>query len=76
MHVKTFYEYVKRYKGKTNPTDESRLADWIYSTDDFPKFSTDFHEISNFLEIYSPFPEAIHVFDALWEKYEADQSHL
>lgn len=71
MHegLKPFYEYVKAHRNNKKDTAEARLAAWICATDDFPKFSTDFHEISNFLEIYSPFPEALQVFDGLWEKF-------
>lgn len=72
--MKPFYAYMNKYKGKIKQTDESRLADWMYTTDDFPKFSIDFHEISDFLETYSPFPEALRVFDELWDKYMSDQA--
>ncbi len=68
--MKTFYEFVKTYQNRSKATDETRLAEWICSTDDFPKFSSDFHEISNFLEVYSPFPNALQEFDALWQRYE------
>jgi len=68
--LKTFYEFVKTYKDHTKATDQAKLAVWICATDDFPKFSTDFHEISDFLEIYSPFPNALQVFDLLWEEYK------
>lgn len=74
--MKTFYEYLKIYKDHRTLLDEARLTEWIYGTKDFPKFSTDFHEISNFLEVYSPFPDALNVFDAMWEQYLVDYNNM
>lgn len=68
--MKTFYEFIKTYRHSTSAKDEARLAEWICTTDDFPKFSYDFHEISHFLEMYSPFPDALYIFDTCWQRYE------
>lgn len=70
--MKTFYEYIKIFKDHRTLIDEARLVEWVYTTKDFPKFSTDFHEISDFLETYSPFPSALRVFDTMWEQYVVD----
>lgn len=68
--MKTFYEFIQTYRHSTSAPDEARLAEWVCTTNDFPKFSYDFHEISDFLEMYSPFPEALHIFDTCWQCYE------
>jgi uncharacterized protein YozE (UPF0346 family) len=58
------------YRGKLKPNDESRLAEWAYKTFDFPKHSSNYDEISKYLETNSPFPGALTVFDELWEVYK------
>ena len=65
----TFYQFLLTYRGRKKPNDESKLADWAFSDHDFPKQSTDYNEISNYLEWNSPFPNALNVFDELWEAY-------
>lgn len=71
--MKTFYQFVLNYRGKMTVDDESRLAEWIFHAHDFPKQSTSYNEISNYLEFNSPFVNALSVFDELWEKYEIEE---
>lgn len=70
--MRSFYHYALTYRGKKEPDDKSRLADWMFYDHDFPKQSTDYHEISQYLEWNSPFPNALAVFDQLWEAYKLD----
>lgn len=65
----TFYQFMMTYRGNKKVTDESRLAEWMFGDHDFPKYSADYHEVSNYLEWTSPFPNAINIFDELWEIY-------
>ncbi|MBM7569887.1 uncharacterized protein YozE (UPF0346 family) [Aquibacillus albus] len=58
-----------RYRGLKQPTDESRLADWMFEDHDFPKHSASYDEISRYLEWNVPFVEAVQVFDKLWDDY-------
>ena len=67
--MRPFYHYLMTYREKNQPDDQSRLADWVFYEPDFPKQSTDYGEISSYLEWNSPFPNALMVFDKLWEKY-------
>ncbi len=57
------------FRGKNKPDDQSKLANWVFHDHDFPKHSTDYYEISNYLEWNSPFPNALVVFDEIWEMY-------
>lgn len=57
------------YRGKRKPDHQSKLADHIFNDHNFPKYSTDYDEISNYLEWTSPFPDALVLFDELWEVY-------
>ncbi|SFA74766.1 Uncharacterized protein YozE, UPF0346 family [Lentibacillus halodurans] len=68
--MRSFYHYSLTYRGKKEPDDKSRLADWIFYDHDFPKHSADYHEISSYLEWNSPFANALAAFDQLWEAYK------
>lgn len=57
------------YRGNKTVTDETRLADWMFDDHSFPKYSTDYNELSNYLEWMSPFANALTIFDNLWEIY-------
>ncbi|GAB3805105.1 YozE family protein [Virgibacillus kimchii] len=67
--MRSFYHFLMTYRGKLKPDEFSRLADWAYTSFDFPKHSADYDEISRYLETESPFPGALTVFDELWEIY-------
>lgn len=66
---KTFYQFILTYRGKTSPDDESRLADWVFHDAGFPKQATTYSEISDYLEMNSPFEGALRVFDDLFDVY-------
>lgn len=72
--MRSFYHYMMTYRGKKTPDNESKLADWIFYNHDFPKQSTNYGEISNYLEWNSPFPNALMVFDELWENYQMNET--
>jgi len=67
--LRSFFHYVKSWRGEEAKTDKGRLADWIFDDLDFPKHSTDYDEISYYLEWNTPFPNALQVFDDLWTDY-------
>ncbi|GIP61839.1 YozE family protein [Virgibacillus pantothenticus] len=67
--MRSFYHFLMTYRGKKQPDDQSRLADWAFHDHHFPKQSTNYSEISDYLEWNSPFPTALTVFDELWETY-------
>ncbi len=66
---KSFYEYMMRYRGVKQVTDEKRLADWMFEDHDFPRQSEKYDEVSRYLEWNLPFTEVMSVFDALWYDY-------
>lgn len=67
--MKSFYHFVKSWRGEETLSDKGRLAEWIFDDLDFPKHSTDYNEISSYLEWNSPFPNALMIFDELWAIY-------
>jgi uncharacterized protein YozE (UPF0346 family) len=66
----TFYQFLMTHRNKKTRDLEKTLADWAFHDHDFPKHSADYNEVSNYLEWNSPFPEAVVVFDELWEQYK------
>ena len=66
----TFYQFLLTHRGEVTPTEKGRLAEWAFHDFGFPKYSTRYDEISEYLELNSPFPEALQVFDELWELYK------
>ncbi|PXW91767.1 uncharacterized protein YozE (UPF0346 family) [Streptohalobacillus salinus] len=67
--VQAFYPYMMRYRGLKQKSDERELADWMFQDHDFPKTSSDYDEISRYLEWNIPFNRAIVTFDELWSDY-------
>lgn len=59
------------YRGVKDKSDPKKaLADWMFKDHDFPKHSTDYEEISYYLEFNPPFTEALSTFDEVWEEYK------
>ncbi len=58
------------YRGIQEKNDSRKaLADWMFHDHDFPKHSSDYLEISQYLEYHTPFSEALTTFDQVWEEY-------
>lgn len=67
----TFYQFLLTYRGEISSTDKGKLAEWAFHDFGFPKYATEYNDISEYLELNSPFPEALQVFDELWEMYKS-----
>ncbi len=66
---RSFFHYVETYRGKIHQTEESLLAEHIFSDLQFPKQSTDYDEISHYLETNAYYIPSMDIFDTLWEHY-------
>lgn len=71
--MRTFYQFILKYRGELRVTEKGKLADWIFYDHDFPKHLNSYHEISDYLEWNSPFADALVVFDELWAVYEEEK---
>lgn len=65
----SFYHFMMTYRDNTKHTPESKLAEWMFRDQGFPKQAEDYHEISDYLEMNSPFEEALAAFDELFDIY-------
>lgn len=66
----TFYQYVMTYRGEEEVTKTGEFAEWLFKDLSYPKHATEYNEISIYLELNSPFPDALKIFDDLWEHYK------
>ncbi|WP_082235985.1 YozE family protein [Halobacillus massiliensis] len=71
--MRSFYHYMMRYRGNKQPDEEKQLADWMFEDHDFPKQATTYDEVSRYLEWNIPFPNALAVFDRLFEDYQINE---
>ncbi|MGX7162651.1 YozE family protein [Enterococcus massiliensis] len=66
---KSFYHYLMAVKGP-NHRDEAQVFATHASHDiQFPKQSTDYHELSTYLEMSVDYLPTMDIFDRLWERY-------
>ncbi|HHY74800.1 MAG TPA: YozE family protein [Bacillus bacterium] len=69
---KTFYQYVLKYRTTKKGDLFGQFAEEIYKDHSFPKYSSDYHEISSYLELSETALNSIIIFDQIWEMYEQD----
>ncbi|MDR0847120.1 MAG: YozE family protein [Lactobacillales bacterium] len=69
---KSFYRFIESVKGpRFRP-----LANKIYADTKFPKQSSDYEEISTYLEMNLDYIDDIAEFDDLWDRYSNLGTHL
>lgn len=68
---RTFYSWLMTQRNPKSNEPVAILADYAFEEYDFPKQSTDFDEVSRFLEESASFAFSMSDFDAIWEDYMA-----
>ncbi|MFF2176337.1 YozE family protein [Lysinibacillus sp. NPDC058147] len=66
---KSFYLYVLMFRGGDWSDSKVRFAEEMFHEHNFPKQSTDFDELSSYVESYATDNLKIDVFDELWALY-------
>ncbi|MFJ6210234.1 YozE family protein [Lysinibacillus sp. NPDC092081] len=66
---KSFYLYVLTFRGGDWSDSKVRFAEGMFHEHNFPKQSTDFDELSSYVESYATDNLKIEVFDELWALY-------
>jgi uncharacterized protein YozE (UPF0346 family) len=59
-----------RFRAPAEIDDATRLANLAFQDTLFPKQSSDYDEISTYLETHAPFYFNLSLFDAIWRDYE------
>lgn len=66
--AKSFYHFIMRYRGGKD--ELSQFAEGVYRDLGFPKESTDYDELSRYLEMNGDYLPTMTVFDRAWENYQ------
>ncbi|MCJ1777488.1 YozE family protein [Mammaliicoccus sciuri] len=68
MKQYSFYQYA--LTKRSEKSEVGKLADLIFQDLSFPKFTNDYHTLSDYLETEAMFTQPMNVFDDLFESYE------
>ena len=66
----SFYLYVLSYRGGDQEDPKALFAEAAFLDHSFPKTSTSFEEISDYIEMIADDQMSTHTFDELWSIYE------
>lgn len=66
---KSFYSWLMTQRNPKSDAPVAFLADYAFEETDFPKQSTEFDEVSRFLEEVASFSFSMTDFDRIWEQY-------
>lgn len=69
---KSFYQFVLKFRSGKKGDVFGKFAEEIYKDHSFPKYSSDYHEISSYLELNDSSLNSISIFDKIWEMYEQE----
>ncbi|WP_428908409.1 YozE family protein [Niallia sp. Krafla_26] len=67
--AESFYHFLMRYRHPKPSEDISEFANEAYLDHSFPKTATDYHQISNYLELNVTYLKSMSIFDEAWELY-------
>ncbi|AIE60420.1 YozE family protein [Bacillus methanolicus] len=67
--AKSFYHFLMKYRHPEPKDDISIFANNAYEDHSFPKGSTDYDEISSYLELNGHYLDSMSTFDEAWELY-------
>ncbi|GFH40594.1 YozE family protein [Pseudolactococcus insecticola] len=65
----SFYIFLMKHRAYKEVDDITKLANLVYDDTTFPKQSSDFDEISSYLETHANFSFNLSKFDEIWEQY-------
>lgn len=71
MMERAFYQFALKYRGKLEQDEFSRFADMMFLDHSFPKTSSDFQELSLYIEEKAHPILTASTFDRMWQEYEA-----
>ncbi|MDR0199673.1 MAG: YozE family protein [Streptococcaceae bacterium] len=67
--TKSFYAYLMRFRAPKETDDVTRLANLAFGDTLFPKHTSDYNEISSYLETQALFYFNLTLFDDIWQDY-------
>lgn len=69
MNRDSFYRYLMTQRNPNSADEIEQFANNAFLDSTFPKQSTDFDEISKYLEENADYLPSMTIFDAAWQKY-------
>ncbi|GER68536.1 YozE family protein [Weizmannia acidilactici] len=66
---KSFYQFLMKYRDPYLKDEMTAFANGAYHDHSFPKHSSDYHEISSYLELNGQYIPSMDIFDKAWEIY-------
>ncbi|OFI49992.1 hypothetical protein BG261_10130 [Floricoccus tropicus] len=66
---RSFYQYLMTKKAHKEVDDVTKLANLVFEDTAFPKHTSDFEEVSNYLETHADFTFNLSKFDEIWQEY-------
>jgi uncharacterized protein YozE (UPF0346 family) len=69
---KSFYHYMMKHRNYNKPSELGLLADHLFNDHSFPKQSSNYDEITSYLELDGTFNMPMSVFDHAWSLYLDD----
>ncbi|MDF0479984.1 YozE family protein [Vagococcus sp. PNs007] len=66
---RSFYHYIMTLRGPKISDAITKFANDLAHDSLFPKQSTDYHEVSDYLEMTTTYLENMTIFDEAWELY-------
>lgn len=69
MERDSFYRYLMTQRNPNSADEIEQFANNAFLDSTFPKQSTDFDEISKYLEENADYLPSMTIFDAAWQKY-------
>ncbi|MGE6717772.1 YozE family protein [Peribacillus frigoritolerans] len=67
--MRPFYLYLMKFRQPKEIDEITKFANYAYEDHGFPKQSTDYNELSIYLELNADYLESMSVFDQAWEQY-------
>ncbi|WP_449536590.1 YozE family protein [Ferdinandcohnia sp. Marseille-Q9671] len=67
---KSFYHYIVKYRAAKTRDEISQFANDVYLDHSFPIYSTDYDELSSYLELNGHYLKSMSIFDNAWELYK------
>ncbi|MGG0336305.1 YozE family protein [Priestia aryabhattai] len=68
--MKSFYHYIMKFRSNKKHDRMGEFARSAYNDHSFPKSSTDYDELSSYLELNGHYLSSMTVFDEAWELYQ------
>ncbi|RSK27279.1 YozE family protein [Bacillus sp. HMF5848] len=69
---KSFYHYILKHRNPKPKDPIQKLANDIFNDIGFPKASTDYYELTNYLELNGYYIDTMDTFDRAWQNYEEE----